>query len=154
MQYGGGNCSLCGSPGTNKTTCPWGTGVPNYKKHPLAVGEPKAPEAKARTAPKPGNLIPGLPIVRPAKLAAAVVPHGVVNPEGRISAGAYYRKHGPECVGDICDIRGTGELKCLLLRTNADGSVGSPYWAAYSAKSDKQAPCGRVPWTPNCKYAE
>lgn len=22
MQIGGGKCSLCGSPGTNKTTCP------------------------------------------------------------------------------------------------------------------------------------
>lgn len=37
-QYGGGNCSLCGSPGTNRTTCPLNPNVisPNFAKHPLA----------------------------------------------------------------------------------------------------------------------
>ncbi len=38
MQYGGGNCSLCGSPGTNKTTCPLNKSALNksHVKHPLA----------------------------------------------------------------------------------------------------------------------
>ncbi len=152
LQHGGGNCSICGSPGTNKSTCPWNpdAGVPNHAKHPLAVGAAKHPLAVGAAKAKPGLLVPGAPIIRPGKLAAAAVPHGVVNPEGRLSAGAYYRKHGGDaCVGDICDIRGDGQLKCLLVRSN-----GTPYWAAYSTKSDKQAACGKVPWTPNCKYVE
>lgn len=36
-QIGGGKCSICGYPGTNKTTCPWNENVPlknrNYAKH-------------------------------------------------------------------------------------------------------------------------
>lgn len=36
-QVGGGKCSICGYPGTNKTTCPWNENVPpenrNYAKH-------------------------------------------------------------------------------------------------------------------------
>ncbi len=39
-QYGGGACSLCGSGGTNKTTCPLNpkaTNKPNPAKHPLAA---------------------------------------------------------------------------------------------------------------------
>lgn len=35
-QIGGGKCSICGSPGTNKTTCPCNPQAtnPNYAKHP------------------------------------------------------------------------------------------------------------------------
>ena len=38
FQIGGGNCSLCGSPNTNKSTCPCNPNAinPNYKKHPLS----------------------------------------------------------------------------------------------------------------------
>lgn len=38
-QIGGGNCTLCGSPGTNKSTCPLNPSAtnPNAKKHPLAA---------------------------------------------------------------------------------------------------------------------
>ena len=38
-QSGGGKCSLCGSPGTTKTTCPLNPDAtnPNPKKHPLAL---------------------------------------------------------------------------------------------------------------------
>ena len=37
-QYGGGNCSLCNSPNTNKSTCPLNPGAkhPSSAKHPLA----------------------------------------------------------------------------------------------------------------------
>lgn len=39
-QYGGGNCSLCGSPDTNKSTCPLNQDAknPNPAKHPNASG--------------------------------------------------------------------------------------------------------------------
>jgi hypothetical protein len=50
MQKGGGRCSLCGSPGTNVTTCPLNprSTRPNHNKHPLAV----APVARGnRTSP-------------------------------------------------------------------------------------------------------
>ena len=38
MQYGGGSCSLCGSPGVTKTTCPKNPDAknPNPSAHPLA----------------------------------------------------------------------------------------------------------------------
>jgi colicin import membrane protein len=39
MQIGGGRCSICGSPGTNKTSCPLNPNSlnPNPIKHPLAI---------------------------------------------------------------------------------------------------------------------
>lgn len=39
MQYGGGKCSMCGSPGTNKSTCPMNPNAsnPNRDTHPLAA---------------------------------------------------------------------------------------------------------------------
>jgi hypothetical protein len=39
MQFGGGNCSLCKSPGTNKSTCPLNTSAakPNPTKHSFAA---------------------------------------------------------------------------------------------------------------------
>jgi hypothetical protein len=53
-QYGGGNCSLCGSPGTTKSTCPRNPEAtnPNPAKHPNASGAvapaAAAPEALVR----------------------------------------------------------------------------------------------------------
>jgi len=43
FQIGGGNCSICGSPNTNKSTCPCNPDVvsPNYKKHPLCLQKNK-----------------------------------------------------------------------------------------------------------------
>ena len=39
IQYGGGQCSLCGSMGTSKTTCPLNLNAanPNPRKHPKAL---------------------------------------------------------------------------------------------------------------------
>lgn len=56
-QIGGGNCTLCGSPGTNKTTCPLNSRAkrPNPKKHPLAKAKPSpraAPAPRAQQAPR------------------------------------------------------------------------------------------------------
>jgi len=57
-QIGGGMCSLCGSPGTNKTTCPLNAAAkkPSSAKHPNAEAGPAkqaaAPKPKAKAAPK------------------------------------------------------------------------------------------------------
>ena len=69
-----------------------------------------------------------------------------VGPPGyaRMSAGDYYRRHGDEGVGDVCDIRSDGELKCLLLRKN-----GVPYWAKASKTGRGQEAC--VPWIDRCR---
>ena len=47
-QYGGGNCSLCNSPNTNKSTCPLNPGAknPNKSKHPLAKKNSKMNNSK------------------------------------------------------------------------------------------------------------
>jgi hypothetical protein len=47
-QIGGGTCSLCNSPGTNKTNCPLNPGAknPNRKNHPLASGVSPSPRSK------------------------------------------------------------------------------------------------------------
>ena len=57
-QIGGGNCSLCGSPGTNKSTCPANPAAsnPNYNKHyghklPV-VAEESARRSAAQSADK------------------------------------------------------------------------------------------------------
>ena len=71
--------------------------------------------------------------------------HGKVR---RLSAGAYYRKHGEKgkrVLGDVCQIRDTNkELKCLLARTN-----GTVYWAKKSKNGAGQKICGS--WRENCK---
>jgi hypothetical protein len=63
---------------------------------------------------------------------------------GRISGRAYLDKYGPESVGDKCDIRGDGELKCLL---------ASSRWVAPSANktTDTYRTCGPAPWEKKCK---
>lgn len=61
QQIGGGNCSLCGSPGVTKATCPLNTdpkAKPNTAKHPNATGvtsatvKVKATVVKATVKPK------------------------------------------------------------------------------------------------------
>lgn len=62
-QTGGGNCSLCGAPETNKTNCPWNSDAknPNPQKHnpaplkpkPKAPAKPKVAVAPAPAKPKP-----------------------------------------------------------------------------------------------------
>lgn len=139
----GGACSLCGAEGANKATCPFNPAArnPNPAKHgadpvekpatravaPAKKAVKKAP-SKPRKVPAPGNRAPAGKMVK----------------DGRLSAGEYYRTHGPSCVGDICDIRGNGEYKCLLLRSN-----GVPYWAAPSKSGVGQEAC--QPWKPKCK---
>ena len=66
----------------------------------------------------------------------------------RLSAGAYYRKHGKgdkKVLGDVCQIRSNDkELKCLLERSN-----GTVYWAKKSKSGYGQKLCGS--WRENCK---
>jgi len=73
-QYGGGACSLCGSAGTNKTTCPLNQLAKNKvkAKHPLAAGAPpppikaKAVEPAKRSFSKTPESFYGSPVAAPA----------------------------------------------------------------------------------------
>ena len=63
----------------------------------------------------------------------------------RLSAGEYYRYGGKE--GDICDIRGDGELRCLII-----GKNGTPSWKKIT-KNEKtltHKTCGPGPWKKKC----
>tara|TARA_B100001093_G_C26835071_1_gene1017949 strand:+ start:75 stop:971 length:897 start_codon:yes stop_codon:yes gene_type:complete len=64
----------------------------------------------------------------------------------RLSAGAYYRKHGKnKVIGDICQIRKEDkEVRCLLKRSN-----GTVYWAYKSKSGVGQEACEK--WKKNCK---
>lgn len=61
-QLGGGNCSLCGSIGTNKSTCPLNplAKIVRPEKHPLA----KAQKADAAAAARPSPPIISVPPIR------------------------------------------------------------------------------------------
>ena len=70
--------------------------------------------------------------------------HGITE---RLSAGEYYRRHGKDaCLGDVCDIRNNGELRCLQKRVNGD-----PWWAKPRKDGKGRETCGEVPWKANCK---
>jgi len=142
QQIGGGACKLCGSPGTNQTTCPLNPKAqnPNLGKHPLAAHTPRL---RAAAASAPAVRKPAAPRVTPGKMIKAVTTKGYGTTD-RLSAGEYYRKYGPTAVGQICDIRGNGDLRCLLLRKN-----GIPYWAKPSKSGKGQESCGT--WQPSCR---
>lgn len=63
----------------------------------------------------------------------------------RLSAGEYLRGHGK--VGDICDIRNDGELRCLVV-----GKNGTPSWkkATNNKTTLTYKTCGPAPWDGNC----
>lgn len=160
QQIGGGACKLCGSPGTNQTTCPLNPRAqnPNLQKHPLAaqasdhlmVAVPAPAVRRAPAPPYPAVAAAAAPAVHrvavpvtPGKMIKKVTTKGYGTTD-RISAGEYYRKHGPDAVGQICDIRGNGDLRCLLLRKN-----GVPYWAKPSKSGKGQESCGT--WQPSCR---
>jgi hypothetical protein len=137
QQIGGGACKLCGSLGTNQSTCPLNPRAqnPNLQKHPLAAhastSHPAPVAAAAAAAPRTSG-----------KMIKKVTTKGYGTTD-RISAGEYYRKY-PTAVGQICDIRGNGDLRCLLLRKN-----GVPYWAKPSKSGKGQESCGT--WQPSCR---
>lgn len=85
---------------------------------------------------------------KPAKKPVAMVKQTTTKGKGtgdRLSAGAYYAKYGDAAVGHVCDIRGDGELKCLLLDKN-----GRPRWSKPSKSGAGQESCGSVPWSARC----
>ena len=102
-QIGGGKCSLCGSSGTNKTTCPLNPKISeskmNHKKHPLATKATKATKIK----PKPkldvcnllthgkivpyNNFIEDINITRDDKVSYKGI--NVLSSETRIAQGTY-----------------------------------------------------------------
>jgi hypothetical protein len=63
-QLGGGNCTLCRSPGTNKSTCPLNPDAksPNPAKHPLAMSV-TAPNAPLKIVPNKAPTMPTMPTV-------------------------------------------------------------------------------------------
>lgn len=67
----------------------------------------------------------------------------------RLSAGAYYRKFSDGTIGDICDIRNDGDLRCLMERKN-----GVVYWAKKSKSGEGQEKCGDDVWRHNCQVNE
>lgn len=56
-QYGAGNCSICGSPGTIKVTCPCNPDAvhPNPLKHPNCIVATMQPRIKV-SPPKVSNM--------------------------------------------------------------------------------------------------
>ena len=63
----------------------------------------------------------------------------------RLTAGEYYRSGGKK--GDICDIRGDGELRCLVI-----GKNDTPSWKKLSQneKTLTYQTCGLGPWKEKC----
>ena len=59
-QLGSGKCSICGSPGTSKLTCPLNPDAknPNPSKHPLAKSKMSSAKPKVKTVlPKDSKLL-------------------------------------------------------------------------------------------------
>ena len=65
-QFGAGKCSLCGSPGTSKATCPLNPKAknPNPKKHPLAKKSQVKPKV-TQVKPKVTQVKPEVTQVKP-----------------------------------------------------------------------------------------
>ena len=59
-QLGSGKCSICGSPGTSKLTCPLNpdTKNPNPSKHPLAKSNMSSAKPKVSSKPKVTTVLP------------------------------------------------------------------------------------------------
>jgi hypothetical protein len=70
-QYGGGACSLCGSAGTNKSTCPLNPNAANKvaAKHPLA----KVPSPVNEPVNLPANLPLNLPLTSGRPLPPSLI---------------------------------------------------------------------------------
>jgi hypothetical protein len=94
-------------------------------------------------------LVPVMPVIKkvyvpkPGNMTLIDVPdEKLLRKEGRLSAGEYYRTYGGDrVIGDICDIRKDGELKCLRARG------ASAYWYGRG----KVDPPECTPWVKRCK---
>ena len=159
IQRGGVKCSLCGSEGTNKSSCPLNPQVsnPNPLKHPLAQMPNKSPvcvTCQKPTSPHQVSKQRSQPIEKPIyqrpsqSREISYVPVKIKKAEtenGRLSARWYYDNYGQQkTIGDRCNIRRDGTYKCLLMRTN-----NSPYWAPPSLSGRGQEAC--EDWSSQCQ---
>lgn len=95
MQFGGGMCSLCKSPGTNKSTCPLNADAtnPNPLKHPLAapVAVPKPPVAHV-AVPKRAEPIANAPVFKPIIRGKIALPKRVEPIAPAVEINSRYKK--------------------------------------------------------------
>ena len=125
--------------------------IPRPQAHPQAKPRPRPqPHPQAKPRPRPQPRPQARPQARPQPKHPTkddmfkTVTTKKKGKTRRLSAGDYYREHGDSAVGDICDIRNDGELRCLLLRKN-----GVPYWAKPSKSGIGQEIC--QPWNEKCR---
>ena len=141
MNHGiGGACSACGGTGHNKRTCKAEAKTRSKKtvvaKKSKAPKAPKAPKVKKTKAPR----------VRKATSLIKKVTTISSGTADRLSAGTYFREQPGAALGDICDIRNNGDLRCLLKRKN-----DAPYWAKKSKSGKGQKACGD--FDESCKFS-
>ena len=168
MNHGiGGACSACGGTGHNKRTCKAEAKTRSKKtvvaKKSKAPKAPKAPKVKKTKAPKVKKTkAPKAPKVKKTKApkvkktkaprvrkATSLIKKVTTISSGtadRLSAGTYFREQPGAALGDICDIRNNGDLRCLLKRKN-----DAPYWAKKSKSGKGQKACGD--FDESCKFS-
>ena len=149
MNHGiGGACSACGGTGHNKRTCKAEAKTRSKKtvvaKKSKAPKAPKAPKVKKTKAPKVKKT--KAPRVRKATSLIKKVTTISSGTADRLSAGTYFREQPGAALGDICDIRNNGDLRCLLKRKN-----DAPYWAKKSKSGKGQKACGD--FDESCKFS-
>ena len=135
MNHGiGGACSACGGTGHNKRTCK--AEAKTRSKKTVVAKKSKAPKVKKTKAPR----------VRKATSLIKKVTTISSGTADRLSAGTYFREQPGAALGDICDIRNNGDLRCLLKRKN-----DAPYWAKKSKSGKGQKACGD--FDESCKFS-
>lgn len=140
---------MCGSPGTNKSTCPMNeaavsSGRVKPEKHPAASGI-----ASAGAGGRRRSLSPPRPVYR---ADGALDPmHAVVDTrkygkDERLKAGEYFRSGGR--IGDRCQVRKSHpeNIGCLLKRKN-----NAAYWAYPSKSGAGQEAC--EDWSLRCDHS-
>jgi len=105
-QYGGGNCSLCGSPGTTKSTCPRNPDAtnPNPAKHPNASGAAAAAAPSAPAALVRASSVKSPVMVRQKSVKMSDLIQDKVNICWSYRRGPYQRgnyQNRSRCAGDV-----------------------------------------------------
>lgn len=119
-QHGGGVCSLCGSPGTNKTTCPLNPAAknPNPAKHPRAAALTGAP------APIPAAAAVPAPIAASSVAADCTNPSTLMGDEvADIDPRRLYRAWTGNCYDIVEDL-----YPYLLSGKTTDPYTNQPLW--------------------------
>lgn len=95
--------------------------------------KPSKPKPKRAVVPKaprrPSAIVSMGPYIKKTMTKA----HGVAD---RLSAADYYRRYGTRAIGTACDIRRTGELKCLVIKNN-----GVAQWQPACGDKAPPRPC-------------